>query len=210
VLIMRLPTVYLRAVAIIILLGVNTTNAMLRLIVGTQPPHPRMFADAASVRDSGGKTRVVLCSLDPKQHAVRLWLHASNYGIFGDAGRYYACMALGITPTPSEFRSGEMNNAYHDLIGELVSPQDIPSIAADRLIIWERYSERFDEPEKLSPDDDAIARALEQHWRLVRPPEIFRLRSWYDWSNMGWSRRREYERAPGAPSSEARRDGRAG
>jgi hypothetical protein len=153
-----------------------------------------MFADAATVRDSGGKTRIVLSSLESKPRAVRLWLHASNYGIFGDAGRYYACITLGLTPTPSEFRSGEIINTYHDLIGDFTYPQDIPTTGADRLIIWERYSEHFDEPEKLSPDNDTIAQHLKDNWRLVGRPEIFRLRSWLDWSNTGWMRRREYVR----------------
>jgi hypothetical protein len=153
-----------------------------------------MFADAAAVRDSGGKTRIVLSSLESKPRAVRLWLHASNYGIFGDAGRYYACITLGLTPTPNEFRSGEATNSYHDLIGDFTYPQDMPTTGADRLIIWERYSERFDEPEKLSPDDDTIAQQLKDNWRLAHTPEIFRLRSWLDWANMGWMRRREYVR----------------
>ena len=61
---------------------------------------------------------------------------------------------------------------------------------ADRVIVWERYTERFAEPYKLSADDDAIAQAMKDGWRLARPAELFRLRSWYDWGDMGWMRRR--------------------
>jgi hypothetical protein len=200
-LLMRLPTRWFRVTALVVLLGINATNAVLHMTAGTWPPHPRMFGDVAESRDSQGRTRIILSTLDPARSGRRRWFDASNYGHYGDIGRYYACIYLGLNVTPTEFRTGEVVAQYRDYLGDLVMPAEIPGVmqstpSADRLIVWERYFEKFDQPESLPADDD-IVRAIGEVWTQARPAEIYRLKSWYDWGDMGWARRREFVKAAG-------------
>jgi hypothetical protein len=196
ILLARIPTIYLRWPAVAVVLAINGGNAACRLLADTQPPQPRIFADVAAVRDSHESTRIVMTSLDPDRRGRTLWFHASNYGLYGDAGRYFACIALGLEPSPSDFRNGLITNEYRPWLGDLVPPENIPNGIAtretNRLIIWERY-QRFQEPEELPADDD-IVQSLGPTWKLARRPEIFRLRNWHDWGDMGWMRRREFVR----------------
>jgi hypothetical protein len=177
--------------------GVNSITSVCRLVCDTQPPQPRVFADALAARNAHGSTQVVLTSLDPIRRGSMRWLRASNYGIYGDAGRYYACMALDLSPTPAEFRSGQVVGEYQRYLGEFIRPAEVERViasnpAVDRLIVWERY-ERFKPPDEM-PADDEIRHGLGDGWRLAQPAEIFWLRSWHTWGDMGWMRRREFTR----------------
>lgn len=202
VLLARLPVWWMRWPAIVFLLATNVGVAALRLAVDTQPPHPAVFADLKRARDSDGGTRVILANQDPLHRGVVLWLRASNYGLYGDAGRYYACNILGLKVTPADFRSGEMVDLYYHLAGQWVPPErvrsTVASSAADassalqHLIVWERYTHESSLSE-FSADHDRIARALEGEWTPV-DTRIYALRSWYDWGDIGWMRRREYRR----------------
>jgi hypothetical protein len=60
-----------------------------------------------------------------------------------------------------------------------------------RLVVWERYATSFGEPADL-PADDEIMQTLSPRWKLAREPEIFRQRSWNEWGDVGWYRRREF------------------
>lgn len=197
VLLARLPVWWLRWPAIATLLAVNLTYASLRLFAGTQPPHEDVFADLKQARDSNHETRVIMTSLDPHQRGVVVWFHASNYGLYGDAGRYYACLMLGLRPTPVEFRSGQIVSQYHAIAGQLTEPSQLRGIAsrgrALRLIVWERYTEAIPRPEPSDPPD-AVVTQLGNGWKLAAEPKVYPLRSWYEWSDMGWMRRREFVR----------------
>ncbi|HEY7089299.1 MAG TPA: glycosyltransferase family 39 protein [Tepidisphaeraceae bacterium] len=195
ILIVRVPTRWMRWTAIALLLGVNAANSMLRLFADTEPPHPRVFGDMLAARDSGA-TRVVLSTLDPDRRGGAVWLRASNFGLYGDAGRYYACMVLGLKTDPDDFRGGQIVERYHDLAGEIISPEEVAQIGTrsslQRLIVWERYApSAFAGPEEL-PKEDAIAEGLGAKWKLVADPEVYWLRSWHEWGDFGWMRRREF------------------
>jgi hypothetical protein len=96
---------------------------------------------------------------------------------------------------PAEFRSNAAVNRYYDIAGEFVPPEQVPTHATprtDRLIVWERH-ERWGDPNNL-PDEDKITRSLGEQWKLAKPAEIFHHRSWYEWGEIAWMRRREFVR----------------
>jgi hypothetical protein len=99
--------------------------------------------------------------------------------------------------TPTEFRGGDVVNRYYSIAREFVPPERVKFVAesdpnTNRLIVWERH-EKWGDPRNL-PDEDAVTQSLGSRWQLARPAEVFMLRSWYDWGDMGWMRRREFVR----------------
>ena len=153
-LLMRLPSIPLRTAAIVALLALNTTQAVNRILLVTEPRFDLMFADVVASQykwkdvETHSPGRVLFWNMTPFNIG-----HPGSLGLSGMAGRYYLTQAAGIAIQPSEFRnfrsaprSGVPWKPYNVVLYLDESPRNvIRKMESDttfknitELIIWER------------------------------------------------------------------------
>jgi hypothetical protein len=193
VLIRRLPTKAVRAVAVAVFLAVNLGQAGARVFAGTEPRIDLMAADVAASQPRGGQpsgTRAYT-ALQPIGMA-----HPGEGTLIGNQGKYYLANALHLVIPPRDYRTKSAA-----MLGiQLWNIADPGYVARDveqskqlrRVIVWEHF-----EPDHLPPPGgDEILAKLEPPggWRLVKE-NLYPVRVHWTWQHLYTSRRREYVRA---------------
>jgi hypothetical protein len=189
-LIMRLPTVPVRIIAICFLLGLNLGIASFRIFGQTEPPVDLMAADAFFAEN-------------PDHHTLAWWnlkpgMQSPGSGnLFSGPGEYYLDLLRNKPVTPTEFKQSIrlLNNQgeWFPVPWYRALPPDL-----DRIIVWNQYQMH---PMYTTQDPPPPA-----GWKLVSD-QWFVARDCWIWQDLARYRRREYQhlhpvvRYPESPTS---------
>lgn len=184
-LLMRLPTRALRAVAIVIVLGVNLAFGTSRFLAGTEPPVDQMAKDVFDAQESESTVRTFtdIPSGDP---------NPGGGTILSMPGRYYLQLSAWKQPmSPPRFLRSMNEYRYRGgyrpaLIAEEI--RQAPHVT--RIIKWDDFSNEG--RNEVAPTDDALSATL-SGWRLVSD-RWYPVHAFWGWQRRGNFRRREYER----------------
>jgi hypothetical protein len=178
-LLMRLPTIYVRGAAIVVLLGVNAAFGIARFAVTTEPPAEQIARDVLDAQPPNAATRTYTAippgSPDPGRGSLMML-----------PGRYYLYMLSGRRPdSPQEFRmlGGPVPFVLRNYGGERAVDELRRSPKLTRIVLWENYS--FDADHK---EPDPLHGKLPAGWHLVSD-------RWYPvWTFWEWQQQWNYRR----------------
>jgi hypothetical protein len=148
-LVMRLPTWPLRGVAIVLLLGVNTSQALARMFWGAEPRLDMMYAEIKESQPRRDGTEPTFRAYIAQ--ASNMTNHPAGANLTSNQAKYYAALARGESWAPQSYRNASV-------IGFAVHPiTSPPGIAADvrrspqlnHVVVWDRLPEREEPAERL-------------------------------------------------------------
>ncbi len=188
-LLMRLPGTPLRVLAIVVLLSLNLTQAIARIVVPTEPPWPRISADVwQSVNDD--ESLVVLDAAGDLAPAGR-WFGDKRCG-------YYVDMAAGQMQRPDQlFRQDRLSGVWHDFLRrpgpEELARYLIEHQELENIVIWDRL------PSAVSPKNAGAggAEQLNDGWSIVMQ-DCYATHQFWTWRSGCWFRRMEYKKTSSA------------
>jgi 4-amino-4-deoxy-L-arabinose transferase-like glycosyltransferase len=189
--IMRLPTRPVRAAAIFFLLAINLAFGAARVFGGTEPPVDRMAVDAFAGQDFRGSvaTYVDVRRGDPTPAGGTLMTNC---------GKYYLQMLAWRQPmTPDLFMGSLADFRLRRGSDPRAIAQEINrSRRTNRLIVWDEI------PSEILAQTDTLGPML-KGWTLIHE-DWYRVQEFWDFTNRGTFRRREYVRIFTAPSRNGR------
>jgi hypothetical protein len=199
IVILRLPTKYLRALGITIFLIVNLYQFGGRVFGGTEPPVDRMVADVLAWRRSADSDGTLKMYYNVRRPNLAAGLGPGT-GVLGmPTARYYWAVYTGSPTHPDEIRG--MGSAIDSRVPPYTtSPNSIKNDVArhpqlNRLIVWDSFdTNRGDSTDK-------ILAVLGGAWQKVGSDELFYARDHWTWRDLLTIRRRVYEKNPDAPTS---------
>jgi hypothetical protein len=192
-LIMRLPTLPVRAIAIALLLGVNLAQAWGRMFGGSEPPIDHIMRDLWTAETSNDVLRTYVQQGGATNHPA-------GGAISNLPGRYYLSIYRGESWHPSQFFNAEVSNYL------TLRPQTSPyAVAADvrrnpqvnQIIIWERLEEK---PQ--TPESDAHLAQLGSSWQK-KSEDYYPVRFHWNWSELYTARRKVYVKSAQPPSAQS-------
>jgi 4-amino-4-deoxy-L-arabinose transferase-like glycosyltransferase len=189
VLLLRLPTIPLRAVAISLLLLVNLVQHGARVFAASEPPTDLMAQDILRSRPKDSDTR----TYNQLQYSN---IGEPGSGVIGTyPARYYLSILAGKPITAAEMRSPGSPWEQDFRIFTLLTMNSDQTIASNvsaspqlkRIIVWD----------KLLPGQidqfDKLAEKLPPEWKRTSE-EFFPAKDHWTWRDLFTARRREYER----------------
>jgi len=188
-LLMRLPTVQFRVIAIALLLSVNLAQHGARIFAATEPPTDLMVRDVLDTQSPDADSRTYYRIVH-----LRSVIGEPGTGVLSSyPGRYYLSILSGKSITPDEMRSTSWERNFRIFnilpIGAdmLVANNVAQSPQLRRITVWD----------KLNPDQveqtDALQDRLPDTWRRVSE-EFYPARDHWTWRELFVTRRRVYEK----------------
>ena len=177
--IQRLPRPWLRAGAIVLLIGANLLQFGLRVSVDSAAPVDKVAADVAAAQKSAGTIQTIVAVADePARESI-----GGSGGIFDYPGRYYLSIALGTRHSPRALRDGRFEELF-TIPREIDAP---PPAEVRRIIVWTHGP-------RDARDAAVAAEKLGPGWRLTSR-NAYAVRDAWNWRRIYRCTRSVYERA---------------
>ncbi len=195
-LLMRLPTRWLRWSAIGLVIALNLTQGLARIVLDTEPPVDAVARDVWAARGDEAPMLMALNLRDDGGRSNNWFRHwRPNFYLYAEAG--YA-------DDTDRYRRGQIRRD-HDLrfpvrptvnwLARRAAQRDTLTV----IVVWQRFPSHTPQT-----DDDPLAAALGDGWRFVGE-RVYLTRQFWTWREGDWYRRREYQRLPsdvGRPDGE--------
>ncbi|CAN5574565.1 hypothetical protein BH09PLA1_BH09PLA1_03090 [soil metagenome] len=198
-LMLRLPTRPVRALAILIFLVMNMYQFAGRVFAGTEPPVDRMVADSIAWRKSESGDGTLKMYYNVRRPQLQAGLGPGTGVLSMPTARYYWTIYTDSPAHPDEIRGmgSPIDSRFPPYTSSATSIKtDVakkPELS--RLIVWDSF-----DTNKGDSSDKTLA-ALGTGWQREGADELFYARDHWTWRDLFTIRRRVYVRDPNAPTT---------
>ncbi|MBC8109001.1 MAG: phospholipid carrier-dependent glycosyltransferase [Anaerolineae bacterium] len=201
ILILRLPTRPVRALAVVVFLVVNMYQFGGRVFGGTEPPVDRMVADTIAWRKNasdGGPTGGALkMYYNVRRPQTQAGLGPGTGVLSMPTARYYWAVQTNSPTHPDEIRGmgSPIDSRFPSFTSSatMIKSDVAKSPKLSKLIVWDSI-----DLGKSDPTDKTLA-ALGPNWQREGPEELFYARDHWTWRDIMTIRRRVYVKNASAP-----------
>lgn len=155
-LVMRLPTWPLRGVAVVLLLGVNTSQSLARMFWGSEPRLDMMYAE---IKDSqprkDGTEPTFRVYIAPAQNMTN---HPAGANLTSNQAKYYAALARGESWSPQTYRNVSVSGLtfYSTTTPAGIAADVRRSPQLNHVVVWDRLPEHEEPAERLTKLRNAL------------------------------------------------------
>jgi hypothetical protein len=199
ILILRLPTRPIRALAAVVFVAVNMYQFGGRVFGGSEPPVDRMVADSIAWRKSASDDGTLKMYYNVRHPNTTMGLGPGTGVLSMPTARYYWVIQTGSPTHPDEIRGfgSPIDSRFPPTTS---SPTQIKNDVArnpklSKLIVWDSF-----DTNKGDSIDKTLA-ALAPNWQKEGADELFYARDHWTWRDSMTIRRRVFVRNPNAPTT---------